>query len=51
MAFTNRFALQALDSRYGLTTVKGVLCNEFEMFGIAAGSPWREPTSRALADW
>ncbi len=50
VVIANPFALQALDSRYGLTAVEGVLYEEFETFGLAQGSLWREPINQALAD-
>ena len=47
---TNPFALVALDAGFGLTAVGDVLYEEFETFGLAQGSPLREPINQALAD-
>ena len=47
---TNPYALAALGDRYQVTATGAVLYEEFETFGLAQGSPWREPINRALAD-
>ncbi len=47
---TNPFALTAVGSRYGVTPVGDVLYHEFETFGVAQDSPWREPINQVLAD-
>ncbi|MEM7337441.1 MAG: transporter substrate-binding domain-containing protein [Actinomycetota bacterium] len=46
----NPFAIDALGSRYGVLPTGSVLYQEFETFGLAQGSPWREPINQALAD-
>ncbi len=46
----NPFSLATIGPRHGLQGVGDVLYEEFETFGLAQGSPWREPINRALAD-
>lgn len=47
---TNPFALTALGPRHGVVPTGDVLYEEFETFGLAQDSPWREPINQALAD-
>lgn len=47
---SNPFALSTTGTGFGLTPVGEVLFEEFETFGLAQGSPWREPINQALAD-
>ncbi|MEL7155658.1 MAG: transporter substrate-binding domain-containing protein [Actinomycetota bacterium] len=47
---TNPFALQSLGSAHGVSATGGLLYAEFETFGLAQGSPWREPINQVLAD-
>jgi ABC-type amino acid transport substrate-binding protein len=46
----NPFALADVGPRHGVTATGDVLYEEFETFGLAQGSPWREPVNQALAD-
>lgn len=46
----NPFALSEVGPNYGLAPTGDVLYEEFETFGVAQDSPWREPINRALAD-
>ncbi|MEM8925336.1 MAG: transporter substrate-binding domain-containing protein [Actinomycetota bacterium] len=46
----NPFALASLGPRHGVVPTGDVFYQEFETFGLAQGSPWREPINRALAD-
>ncbi len=46
----NRFAMAELGPEYGVVATGDVLYEEFETFGLAADSPWREPINRTLAD-
>lgn len=50
LVVANPFALSDVGSRYGLVQTGEVLYEEFETFGLAQGSPWREPINRVLAD-
>lgn len=45
----NPFALSEVGPRHGLVSVGDVLYEEFETFGLAQDSPWREPINQALA--
>ncbi|MEM7272560.1 MAG: transporter substrate-binding domain-containing protein [Actinomycetota bacterium] len=47
---TNPYALAALGPRHGVIATGEVLYQEFETFGLAQDSPWREPLNQALAD-
>ncbi|MEM7322584.1 MAG: transporter substrate-binding domain-containing protein [Actinomycetota bacterium] len=47
---TNPFALSAIGPEHGVRPAGTVLYEEFETFGLAQGSPWREPINQALAD-
>ena len=46
----NPFALASIGSEYGISPVGDVFYEEFETFGLAQGSPWREPINQALSD-
>lgn len=46
---SNPFALADDGPRYGITQTGDILYDEFETFGVAQGSPWREPINQALA--
>ncbi len=45
----NPFALADVGPRYGIAPTGDLLYDEFETFGVAQGSPWREPINQALA--
>lgn len=45
----NPFALADDGPRHGITQTGDLLYDEFETFGVAQGSPWREPINQALA--
>ena len=47
---TNPFALTAIGPQHGVVPSGTVLYEEFETFGLAQGSPWREPINQALAE-
>lgn len=47
---TNPFAMSALGPRYDVVPAGAVLFEEFETFGLAQGSQWREPINQVLAD-
>ena len=47
---TNPFALTAVGVKHGVVPTGSVLYEEFETFGLAQGSPWREPINQSLAD-
>lgn len=47
---TNPFALTSVGSDHGVVPTGSVLYEEFETFGLAQGSPWREPINQVLAD-
>ena len=47
---TNPFALEASGDQLGLRPAGDVLYEEFETFGLAQGSVWREPINQALAN-
>lgn len=48
--YSNPYALQSLGSRHGVAATGGLLYAEFETFGLAQGSPWREPINQVLAN-
>lgn len=50
VVIANPYALATLDASFGVTAVDGVLYEEFETFGLAQGSPWREPINQAVAN-
>ena len=50
LVVANPFALSSVGPRHGLKPTGTVFYEEFETFGLAQGSPWREPINRALAD-
>ena len=45
----NPFALQVVGPRFGVVPTGDVLYEEFETFGLAQDSPWREPINQSLA--
>jgi polar amino acid transport system substrate-binding protein len=45
----NPFALTVVGPRYGIVSTGEVLYEEFETFGLAQDSAWREPINQALA--
>lgn len=47
---TNPFAIATLGESVGIRAAGEVFYEEFETFGLAQGSPWREPINQALAD-
>ena len=47
---TNPFALTAVGVKHGVVPTGTVLYEEFETFGLAQGSAWREPINQSLAD-
>ncbi len=46
----NPYALNLLGPEYGIRATGDVLYEEFETFGLAQDSPWREPINQVLAD-
>jgi ABC-type amino acid transport substrate-binding protein len=46
---TNPYALNAIGADYGVIPTGQVLYEEFETFGLAQDSPWREPINQSLA--
>lgn len=50
LVVSNPFALSTVGPRYGLAPTGSVFYEEFETFGLAQDSPWREPVNRSLAD-
>ncbi len=46
----NPFALSELGPNYGVVGTGDVLYQEFETFGLAEDSPWREPINMVLAN-
>ncbi|MGH1488591.1 MAG: transporter substrate-binding domain-containing protein [Acidimicrobiales bacterium] len=46
----NPFALSTVGARYDVTPAGSVLYEEFETFGVAQGSLWREPINQVLAN-
>lgn len=47
---TNPFAIATLGESVGIRAAGEVFYEEFETFGLAQDSPWREPINQALAD-
>lgn len=47
---TNPFALASVGPDYGVRATGSVLYEEFETFGLAQDSPWREPINQVLAE-
>ena len=47
---TNPYALSVLGPDYDVQAADGLFFAEFETFGLAQDSPWREPINAALAD-
>lgn len=50
LVVSNPYALATDGADHGLSPVGEVFYTEFETFGLAQGSPWREPINRVLAD-
>lgn len=50
LVVANPFALATVGKDYGLIATGDVLYEEFETFGMAQDSPWREPVNQVLAD-
>ncbi len=46
----NPFALELIGPDHGVEATGDVFYTEFETFGLAQGSPWREPINQVLAD-
>ncbi len=46
----NPFAMSEVGADYGVVGVGDVVYQEFETFGLAQDSPWREPINMVLAD-
>lgn len=50
LMIANPYALAIVGPRYGVSPAGATLYDEFETFGLAQGSPWREPINEVLAD-
>ncbi len=50
LVVANPYALSTVGTRYGVTPTGTVFYEEFETFGVAQDSPWREPINQVLAD-
>lgn len=50
LVIANPFALAVVGPEHGVSPVGSVLYEEFETFGLAQDSPWREPINQSLAD-
>ena len=50
LVVANPFALATIGPDHGIEPLGGVFYTEFETFGLAQGSPWREPINQVLAE-
>jgi ABC-type amino acid transport substrate-binding protein len=50
LVVANPFALSTAGREAGITPVGDTFYTEYETFGVAQGSPWREPINQVLAD-